>query len=179
MARLARPLQTHHSCCVLLVCHQTTRTRLATRKSRERNNLQAADVSNKSKLLQSSILNHTVKSDRRRYLCTPPSYRMGTLQNFLRLSETYKRIFWLTKGTPISVKALLQSSINNIERSIVFSCWKKTLDLLELMLENVGIQYVRIDGATPTIERNRIIKQFQEDPETNLLLMTTGTGAVG
>ena len=47
------------------------------------------------------------------------------------------------------------------------------------MLETVGIQYVRIDGAIPTIGRNRIIKQFQEDPETNLLLMTTGTGAVG
>lgn len=47
------------------------------------------------------------------------------------------------------------------------------------MLENVGTQYVRIDGAIPTIERNRIIKQFQEDPETSLLLMTTGTGAVG
>ena len=47
------------------------------------------------------------------------------------------------------------------------------------MLENVGIQYARIDGAIPTIGRNRIIKRFQEDPKTNLLLMTTGTGAVG
>ena len=47
------------------------------------------------------------------------------------------------------------------------------------MLDNVGIQYVRIDGAIPTLERNRIIKQFQEDTDTNLLLMTTGTGAVG
>ena len=66
-----------------------------------------------------------------------------------------------------------------MELSIVFSCWKKTLNLLELMLGNAGMRYVRIDGATPTIERNRIVKQFQEDPCTNLLLMTTGTGAVG
>ena len=47
------------------------------------------------------------------------------------------------------------------------------------MLENVEIQYVRIDGGTSTIERNRIVKHFQEDPDTKLLLMTTGTGAVG
>lgn len=47
------------------------------------------------------------------------------------------------------------------------------------MLEIAGIHYVRIDGATPTIERNKIVKQFQEDPDTKLLLMTTGTGAVG
>ena len=47
------------------------------------------------------------------------------------------------------------------------------------MLETAEMRYVRIDGATPTIERNRIVKQFQEDPYTNLLLMTTGTGAVG
>ena len=63
--------------------------------------------------------------------------------------------------------------------SIVFSCWKTTLKLLELMLQNAKIHYVRIDGATATVERNRIVKQFQEDPHTNLLLMTTGTGAVG
>ena len=47
------------------------------------------------------------------------------------------------------------------------------------MLENANMHYVRIDGATATVERNRIVKQFQEDPDTNLLLMTTGTGAVG
>ena len=47
------------------------------------------------------------------------------------------------------------------------------------MLEIAKIHYVRIDGATATVERNRIVKQFQEDPDTNLLLMTTGTGAVG
>ena len=63
--------------------------------------------------------------------------------------------------------------------SIVFSCWKTTLNLLEVMLENAEIPYARIDGATSTIERNRIVKQFQENPDTKLLLMTTGTGAVG
>ena len=47
------------------------------------------------------------------------------------------------------------------------------------MLKNHGIKHVRIDGGISINERNRIIRQFQEDPDTNLLLMTTGTGAVG
>lgn len=47
------------------------------------------------------------------------------------------------------------------------------------MLEEAGIQYVRIDGAIPAVERNKIIKHFQEDSNTTLLMMTTGTGAVG
>ena len=47
------------------------------------------------------------------------------------------------------------------------------------MLENAKIHYVRIDGATATVERDGIVKRFQEDPDTKLLLMTTGTGAVG
>jgi len=50
---------------------------------------------------------------------------------------------------------------------------------MEPILAMPGIKYVRIDGAVPTNERSRIIKQFQEDDETNLLLMMTGTGAVG
>ena len=29
------------------------------------------------------------------------------------------------------------------------------------------------------MERNRTIKQFQDDADINVLLMTTGTGAVG
>ncbi len=47
------------------------------------------------------------------------------------------------------------------------------------MLSTPGIKHVRIDGDIPPNERPRIIKQFQEDDATSLLLMTTGTGAVG
>ncbi len=63
--------------------------------------------------------------------------------------------------------------------SIVFSCWKATLDVLEPMLLGCSIKYVRIDGDVSSIERAGFVKQFQEDPATNVLLMTTGTGAVG
>jgi len=63
--------------------------------------------------------------------------------------------------------------------SIVFSCWKATLDVLEPMLLGRGIRYVRIDGDVSNIVRASLVKHFQEDPATNVFLMTTGTGAVG
>lgn len=63
--------------------------------------------------------------------------------------------------------------------SIVFSCWKATLDILEPMLLQHGIKYFRIDGNVSNIERTTTVQQFQENPEVNVLLMTTGTGAVG
>lgn len=79
----------------------------------------------------------------------------------------------------------LSALVSNIEKTapgnknLVFSCWKTTLSILERILREANIPYVRIDGAIAISERNRIIKQFQEDGDTNLLLMTTGTGAVG
>jgi SWI/SNF-related matrix-associated actin-dependent regulator of chromatin subfamily A3 len=42
-----------------------------------------------------------------------------------------------------------------------------------------GIVYSRIDGTVGASERSRIIDDFQHNPETAVLLMTIGTGAVG
>jgi len=73
-----------------------------------------------------------------------------------------------------------EASIPNVDiLSIVFSCWKATLGVLEPMLLGRSIKYVRTDGDVSNIERAGFVKQFQEDPATNVLLMTTGTGAVG
>jgi SNF2 family DNA or RNA helicase len=37
----------------------------------------------------------------------------------------------------------------------------------------------RIDGTVPARERSKKIDDFQRNPETAVLLMTIGTGAVG
>ncbi|KAM0802320.1 SNF2 family N-terminal domain-containing protein [Usnea florida] len=96
-------------------------------------------------------------------------------------SSTTPRPNLLANGHSTKLYALISNLEGNMlgNKSIVFSCWKRTLALVGLLLENASIQYLRIDGATTTIERNGIIKRFQEHPDSNLLLMTTGTGAVG
>ncbi|KAL9074939.1 MAG: hypothetical protein Q9157_004188 [Trypethelium eluteriae] len=63
--------------------------------------------------------------------------------------------------------------------SIVFSYWKKPLDVLGEMLSLQMISFVRIDGNVTFSERQRQLEAFRERPEVSTLLMTFSTGAVG
>jgi SNF2 family DNA or RNA helicase len=63
--------------------------------------------------------------------------------------------------------------------SIVFSCWKKTLDILGKLLRARDIQPIRVDGDVSYPERLERLAKFQQCPEASVLLMTYGTGAVG
>ncbi|TKA78395.1 hypothetical protein B0A49_02339 [Cryomyces minteri] len=66
-----------------------------------------------------------------------------------------------------------------VPTGIVFSCWTSTLDLFESMPLSRNISYSRIDGKVRLQDRLRIIEEFQENPGMIVLLMTTGTGALG
>lgn len=63
--------------------------------------------------------------------------------------------------------------------SIVFSSWKKTLDLIACLFEARGIPYVCIDGSLSLPERARFLSDFHTKPDVTVLLMTLGTGALG
>jgi len=62
--------------------------------------------------------------------------------------------------------------------SIVFSCWTRTLDLIRDLLNRQRANYIRIDGSAPLQSRKVLLDRFVND-HVNILLMTTGTGAVG
>ncbi|KAI6520061.1 hypothetical protein MCOR10_006466 [Pyricularia oryzae] len=64
-------------------------------------------------------------------------------------------------------------------KSIVFSCWTRSLDLIAMHLQNHRIRYQRIDGDLSIWQRQASMKNFTEDRDIPLLLMTTGTGALG
>lgn len=65
------------------------------------------------------------------------------------------------------------------EKSIVFSVWRKTLDVASRLCDDAGIRHVRIDGTVPQALRNEALAEFTTNPETSTLLMTLGTGALG
>lgn len=65
------------------------------------------------------------------------------------------------------------------EKSIVFSVWRKTLDVASQLCDDAGIHYVRIDGTVPQGQRNEALAEFTTKPEVSTLLMTLGTGALG
>jgi superfamily II DNA/RNA helicase len=74
---------------------------------------------------------------------------------------------------------LLESLIADESRKIVlFSEWKRMLDRVELRLDQIGCDYVRLDGSVPQKKRPAIVSKFQNDPECRVILMTNA-GSTG
>ncbi|KAF5652542.1 DNA repair and recombination RAD5C [Fusarium sp. NRRL 25303] len=67
----------------------------------------------------------------------------------------------------------------NTQKSIVFSCWKKTLFLVSNLLSHHSIRHGIIHGSRTLAERTKTLKEFQSKTGPTVLLMTLGTGAVG
>lgn len=67
----------------------------------------------------------------------------------------------------------------NIKSSIVFSLWKRSLDLVGRMLQHNNIVYLRIDGSVTNADRQQALRGFDSVSGRIVLLMTIGTGAVG
>lgn len=63
--------------------------------------------------------------------------------------------------------------------SIIFSFWKKTLDVVGKALDTQGVKYLRIDGDTTPRKRNNILTEFQSRSASRIIMMTFSTGAVG
>ena len=63
--------------------------------------------------------------------------------------------------------------------SVVFSCWKRSLDVVERMLQSRHIPCLRIDGSLAFGHRKRLLEEFKTAGQGMVLLMTLGTGAVG
>lgn len=62
--------------------------------------------------------------------------------------------------------------------SIVFSCWRQSLDVLGQALREKQIAYCRVDGLLNARQRGQVLKSFGS-AEMRVLLVTFGTGATG
>ncbi|KAL8484399.1 hypothetical protein ACS0TY_026896 [Phlomoides rotata] len=64
-------------------------------------------------------------------------------------------------------------------KSIIFSQWTAFLDLLQIPLSRSKISFLRLDGTLNLQQRERVIKQFSEDDNIKVLLMSLKAGGVG
>ena len=81
---------------------------------------------------------------------------------------------------PTKIKALLSDlRTEGTVKSIVFSFWTSTLDIIAMALTQEGMEYARYDGKVAPNKRADIIKKFETDPSTNVLLLSISCGAVG
>ncbi|RBR07485.1 hypothetical protein FVER53590_11044 [Fusarium verticillioides] len=64
-------------------------------------------------------------------------------------------------------------------KSVVFSSWRDTLDILATMLGAEGITFIQVDGRNPLAGRTELLSKFCQDPMIRVLLISINTGAVG
>ncbi|MCJ1316795.1 hypothetical protein MMC15_002116 [Xylographa vitiligo] len=90
-----------------------------------------------------------------------------------------------TKTTAL-MEGLLDSKIESLEnpndppiKSVVFSGWTAHLDLIQIALEDNGIQYVRLDGKMSRIQRSTSLEVFHTDPEIAVILVSISAGGLG
>ena len=71
----------------------------------------------------------------------------------------------------------LESSLAQGHRALVFSQWTSFLDLLEPLLQEKKIGYLRLDGSTPN--RGAVVAEFQSSSGPPVLLLSLKAGGVG
>ena len=64
-------------------------------------------------------------------------------------------------------------------KSVVFSQWTGMLDLVELALRRVGLEYARLDGSMPQARRMESVEAFGASPRLTVLLVSLKAGGVG
>jgi len=71
----------------------------------------------------------------------------------------------------------LDSVVAEGHKALVFSQWTSLLDLAEPHLREAGIRHVRLDGSTR--DRAEVVRRFQEEEETALMLVSLKAGGTG
>ncbi len=75
---------------------------------------------------------------------------------------------------------IIKDSTTSKEKIIVFSQFTSSLDKLELLFRESNYSYLRLDGSTSKINRNKYVEQFQDvESEYDIFLISLKAGGVG
>ncbi|KAI3823284.1 hypothetical protein L1987_04718 [Smallanthus sonchifolius] len=86
---------------------------------------------------------------------------------------------WVESSKVSALLRDLESFRLSGSKSIVFSQWTAFLDLLQIPLSRNNILFVRLDGTLNQQQREKVIKQFSEESNILVLLMSLKAGGVG
>ncbi|KIX07722.1 uncharacterized protein Z518_02376 [Rhinocladiella mackenziei CBS 650.93] len=114
-------------------------------------------------------------------ICSAQNGRITGRSNHSLEPKTGKNQDLVTHGYSTKINALMSDLQQGLDstKSIIFSCWTTTLDLIEKHLKDNNIKFGRIDGDSAVSCRQDILHLFSVSDSVRVLIMTTGTGAVG
>jgi len=73
---------------------------------------------------------------------------------------------------------LEQLSAESNRKIVLFSEWTTMLNLIEPLLAQTGLDFVRLDGKVPQKKRQELVHRFQNDPDCRVIIMTNA-GSTG
>ncbi|KAF7509219.1 hypothetical protein GJ744_008279 [Endocarpon pusillum] len=86
---------------------------------------------------------------------------------------------------PTLVSTKIKTLVNDLsrrppgEKSVVFSYWTRTLDMVQRQLGVAGINFARLDGSMSSSVRGSAIRSFQTDHEITVFLVSITCGGLG
>lgn len=86
---------------------------------------------------------------------------------------------WMESSKVAALLLELENLCSVGSKSILFSQWTAFLDLLQIPLSRSNISFVRLDGTLNQQQREKVIKQFSEESNILVLLMSLKAGGVG
>ncbi|XP_026547891.1 DNA excision repair protein ERCC-6-like [Notechis scutatus] len=102
---------------------------------------------------------------------------VGLTQEIQNVSE---KVLIQESGKLTFLIALLEKLREEGHKTLVFSLSRKMLDIIEGILTQRHIKFMRIDGTvTCLLEREKRVRDFQKDRSYSVFLLTTQVGGVG
>ncbi|XP_044482430.1 DNA repair protein RAD5A isoform X2 [Mangifera indica] len=86
---------------------------------------------------------------------------------------------WVESSKIVVLLQELENLCKSGSKSIIFSQWTAFLDLLQIPLSRNKITFLRLDGTLNQRQREKVLKQFSEDSNILVLLMSLKAGGVG
>ncbi|KAF8118270.1 hypothetical protein N665_0005s0038 [Sinapis alba] len=83
--------------------------------------------------------------------------------------------------TSTKIKAMMETleSLGKQVKTLVFSQWTGMLDLVEHSFVRNGVTFRRLDGTMSLVTRDKAVKEFNNDPSVQVMLMSLKAGNLG
>ncbi|XP_029141458.1 DNA excision repair protein ERCC-6-like [Protobothrops mucrosquamatus] len=102
---------------------------------------------------------------------------VGLMQEIQKVSE---KVLIQESGKLMFLVDLLAKLREEGHQTLVFSLSRKMLDIIECILTQRRVKFMRVDGTvTCLVEREKRVRDFQTDKSYSVFLLTTQVGGVG
>lgn len=86
---------------------------------------------------------------------------------------------WMDAGKIHKLQQMLPEMKAQGDRILIFSQFVQVLDILQQVLETMGIKFLVLTGQTHVNDRQALVDQFTEDESITCFLLSTRAGGLG